>query len=267
MQNIFNLDILNNRKSQVAKNFSQYNAFFKHIYSQTTETVNHTELTFKNAINFGYVGLNIFDYLNKNKIHNLIQTDESEESLKLTPSNIQNKIVFNESLISKNILSPNFFNLIISIYSFNNYNNLQNIINYCHSLLTNNAMLVLALPISNNLSDLLYILMKTDLDTNNNFYSRVHPFTNLQTIGSVLQIAGFSNIVALKHDLKLTYKNPLGIFKDLKYTASNNILFNQQQFLLGKKWYNSLLKNLETIKQDNLYCFNTQYAIISAWKN
>lgn len=241
-----------------------------YLYKQALENLQDYPNNFNNAIKIGYNYLDISTLPENNKIINLTQTANHNKLLQ--HSQAKHKLLVNEdaleTAIEQNILQSNFYNLAISLFNLSLVNNLQNAINNMYNLLTNNGVILIALPTTGTLQNILQTFMQTDLQIYNGFSSKIHPFTSIDIIGSTLQKAKFKSIVATSHSLQLNYNNITDLFNHLKSFNYGNILVNKHNALLTKNYYNALTNNLNNIKNsNNQYSITLKYCIASAFKN
>ncbi len=264
MMEIFNRKLLNIKQNNLAFNYANYNFVKKEVVSNVLDRLYDVKIDFKNALDIGCSIGEVADYLkNTSKIQSLTQIDECQAML---DQNIYpNKILSDLQNIS---LPENSFDLIISIFALHNINDLSKMFTKIYNLLTYGGLFVCSLPIVGTLAELEQALMQSEIELYSGFSPRIHPFSDLTTLGNLLQSTKFKNIIADKDSLSIMYKNPYNIFKDLKHSLQGNILNNKNNNIVSKAFFPKVISNLSSFidEESQHYKISIVYCNLIAWK-
>jgi NADH dehydrogenase [ubiquinone] 1 alpha subcomplex assembly factor 5 len=203
-------------------------------------------------------------YISSNKITKIINTDISLSLLGLNKSSNKILLDHNNGLPFKN----NSFDIVISILSLHNSNNLLQGFKEIYRVLKPNGLFLSVFPAYGTLSVLGQSLYETELELYQGYSPRVHPFADIKTLGNLLQDASFKEIVADSDTITIMYKDCYQLLKDLKNNGENNILTNQNNKIVQKNFFPLLMQKMEKYKDQEAGCYpiNLELANLVAWK-
>ncbi|MFL1780936.1 Methyltransferase domain-containing protein [Candidatus Hepatincolaceae symbiont of Richtersius coronifer] len=265
---IFDRELLKSRKNTIAKNVGEFSFLRKEVVSRLLERTGEINKDFPLVLdigcNLGEVSEYFYNNIIKNKINRIIQTDLSLEILKL--NKYPNKINGDEENLP---FKPNTFDLIISVFSLQNVNFLKETLENIFAILKPQGLFMCSVPIVGTLSNLEQALMQTEMSLYNGMSPRIHPFSDIKTLGNLFQSAGFAEIMADKDQIEVMYKDFFNIFRDLQGYGENNILLQRNQRPLKKHFFQELKNNFKQFKDSTTdhYPINVEFCNILGWKN
>jgi NADH dehydrogenase [ubiquinone] 1 alpha subcomplex assembly factor 5 len=202
------------------------------------------------------------EFYNPQKIGKLIQSDFSSNFLNNNP--YPNKIELDEENIK---LKPNSFDIVIVNFALHNVNNPKDVFKSIYNILKPNGAIVLSIPISGSLEKLSEAFFEAEMKLFNGVSPRIHPLTDVKTLGNIVQSAGFKEITVDKDKIEIMFKDFYKIFKDLKNSAQNNILSNRNKNYVGKNFFNTVEQIYAKHKDNQHYPVIIEFANLIAWKS
>jgi NADH dehydrogenase [ubiquinone] 1 alpha subcomplex assembly factor 5 len=264
---IFNRTLLQIKKNNIASFYPEHNFLKIEAVEILLERLLDIKNSFENTLDIGCSMGEVANYIAKhhilsNKIKNIYQIDEFNHILDKNP--YPNKIL--GSLEELNIDKK--FDLIISVFSLHNVNNINKVFNKIYNLLNKNGLFICAIPTIGNFANLEEALIKTELELYNGYSPRFQPLLDITTIGNILQTNNFQEIIVDKEKLSIMYKDYMKIFKDLKYAGETNILTKQNKQILKKDFFKKIKNHLENSldKETNHYEIKVEYCNLIGWK-
>ena len=203
------------------------------------------------------------EFYNPKKIGKLIQSDFSSNLLNNNP--YPNKIELDEENIN---LEANSFDIVIANFALHNINSPSAVFKNIYNILKPNGTFILTIPISGTLEKLSEALFEAEMKLFSGVSPRVHPFTDVKTLGNMVQSAGFEQITVDKDKIEIMYKSFNKIFEDLRNSAQTNILSGRSKKYVGKNFFkeveNIYSKNIDA--QSGCYPVIVEFANLIAWK-
>lgn len=264
--NIFNTKLLKIRRNAIAKHLKDHNFFRVEILSRIVERIDEIKQNFPNVLEIGSSIGELSEVLHNNpKITHITQTDIACNVLK------HNNQSGNKLVVDPNMPLPfkdKSFDMVIAVLSLHQVNNLLDAFKEIYRVLKPNSPIITVFPTYGSLQSLGQALYETEMNLYNIFSPRMHPLSDIKTLGNLLQKANFSEIVADQDSIEVMYKNVPQIFKDLKYNNENNILLKQNTKVMPKDFFLEVEKTFEKFidTESKHYPVKVEFANLIAWK-
>ncbi|AVP87221.1 hypothetical protein phytr_2650 [Candidatus Phycorickettsia trachydisci] len=178
----------------------------------------------------------------------LTVSDISEEALKINPC--KNQIIGDEE-----DLEFDGYDVILSSLNLHWINFVQDFLAKVYKALKPSGRFIANFIGEDSLKSLRSELTKLEIQTNSLSMPHVSPFITKQDITSLMQMAGFKDIITDSGLLEVTYPKILSAMKDLKKMGESNKIISSMGQGLALKVYKELLK-------DNAK-FTTEFTIIT----
>ncbi len=268
---IFDRKLLQLRANKVPQSIIEPNFLKEEISFRNVEKLSELKNNFSLGLEIGSSAgefyKNLYDetseFYNKNKIKKLIQTDFSSNFLHKNP--YPNKMVIDEEILPFNDKS---FDIVVSNFSLYNINDPLSVLKKIYNILKPNGVILLSVPITGTLGKLAEAMFEAEMKIFNGASPRIHPFTNVEILGNLIQSTGFQEITVDKDKIDIMYKDFYKIFKDLKTSAQTNILINRDKKYVGKNFFNKVHEIYEKNKDHSSGCYpvTIEFANLIAWK-
>ena len=236
---IFDRNLLLQRRSQIVDSLSKADFLIKRSFDNIQERLNEMSRDFPVILNLGCRnGYGSHELINRFGTKKLIETDLSVNLLKQSPGST--KIIVDEENLN---LSPNQFDLIISVLNLHSVNDLPGCLIQLKNALKPNGLLIASMFGERNLYELRETLVQTELECIGGISPRMMPYVELKQLGSLLQRAGFSLPVVDSDRVETHYQQPLDLLHDLQNMGETNIMLNRSKAYLGKKFWHKFAQN------------------------
>lgn len=97
-------------------------------------------------------------------------------------------------------------------------------------------------------------------------YNHINRFADMHDIGDMLVAAGFAEPVMDMEYITLTYHDVKAVMQDLRNIGAHNVTAGRAQGMMGKKAWNTVLKNYETMRRDGKLPATFEVIYGHAWK-
>ncbi len=259
---IFDHKTIVENKNKVAKNFSNYDFLIKEVSFRLADRLDIIKRSFENALILGcFQGASSDCFIESEKIKNFICLDDAKLMLKQEP----NYILKEDENYLKDIESQSQ-DIVISSMFLQNVNDIKSLFANVYRVLKKDSAFLFTVPGLGTLKELEEALVKIDLDTQNAFVSRVHPFLELKETANLMQDIGFKDISSDKDTIEIMYKDAQSLFQDLKGMGARSVIKNN--FPLTKNSYKRLVNELESQKEaeNNHFKITIELCNFIAWK-
>lgn len=173
------------------------------------------------------------------------------------------KIIMNDEFIS---FKKDSFDLVFSNLNAHFYNDLLGFFIQSHHILRKKGFFIASLIANDCFTILKQIFNEVEIEEYQRFAPRFIPTTDIKTVGMLMQKAGFKDVVSAIEEVKITYQNPENIFKDVKNSASGNIMFDRSKKFMSKGFYKRICDKLEERKLDGKIEVNLNIIIVFGYK-
>ena len=255
---LFNRELLKQNRNRVFDKFPKTDFIHQETAEIITQTILDCKRNFDNILEIGarnsFLGKKIAALKNAQK---LVQTDLA--------INFQPNVVMDDEY---SCFKEQSFDLIISNLNLHFVNDiLQNLVSV-KKILKPGGMFVASFFGEENLKELKRVFLQVEQNFYGGISPRIAPNIDIKMAGMLLQKAGFANVVAQKHLMRVEYCNPKKLLEDLKNMGETNIINNRSRKFVTK----SFLFDLTNLYQ-KLYCgasarslatFET--IIVTGWK-
>lgn len=175
--------------------------------------------------------------------------------------NFRPKIIMNDEFIS---FKKDSFDLVFSNLNAHFYNDLLGFFIQSHHILRKKGFFIASLIANDSFTMLRQIF--NEIEEYQRFAPRFIPTTDIKTVGMLMQKAGFKDVVSTIEEVKITYQNPENIFKDIKNSASGNIMFDRSKKFMSKGFYKKICDKLEERKSDGRIEINLNIIMVLGYK-
>ena len=191
--NIFNTKLLKIRRNAVAKHLKEHNFFRLEIMHRIVERIDEIKQSFNNVLEIGSSIGELSELLHHHpKITNITQTDIAFNVLKHNTEN-GHKLV-----IDPNVPLPfkdKSFDMVIAVLSLHQVNNPLEAFKEIYRVLKPNSPIITVFPTYGSFQTLGQALYETEMKLYNIFSPRMHPLSDIKTLGNLLQKANFKEIL------------------------------------------------------------------------
>ena len=97
-------------------------------------------------------------------------------------------------------------------------------------------------------------------------YNHINRFADMHDIGDMLVAAGFAEPVMDMEYITLTYHDVKAVMQDLRNIGAHNVTAGRAQGMMGKKAWNAVVKNYETMRRDGKLPATFEVIYGHAWK-
>ena len=97
-------------------------------------------------------------------------------------------------------------------------------------------------------------------------YNHINRFADMHDIGDMLVAAGFAEPVMDMEYITLTYHDVKAVMQDLRNIGAHNVTAGRAQGMMGKKAWNTVLKNYDTMSRDGKLPATFEVIYGHAWK-
>ena len=97
-------------------------------------------------------------------------------------------------------------------------------------------------------------------------YNHINRFADMHDIGDMLVAAGFAEPVMDMEYITLTYHDVKAVMQDLRNIGAHNVTAGRAQGMMGKKAWNTVLKNYDTMRRDGKLPATFEVIYGHAWK-
>ena len=97
-------------------------------------------------------------------------------------------------------------------------------------------------------------------------YNHINRFADMHDIGDMLVAAGFAEPVMDMEYLTLTYHDVKAVMQDLRNIGAHNVTAGRSQGMMGRKAWNAVLTNYETMRRDGKLPATFEVIYGHAWK-
>jgi len=197
------------------------------------------------------------------KFNNAIIIGPNPNSFPKTSATIGGEIIFehfstlkklnNIALINaENLTLPHKkYDLIISFLDLQITNNVPNYLKQINAHLTPDGLMLIAAIGGNSFTELRLAWLKADEEIIGGAYSRIAPFIDVKSAGSLLQNSGFAMPMAdIDHHI-IRYASPLNLMQEIKNFAASNPLKQKPNQPVTKKHLSKAIENYIEIASDD----------------
>lgn len=170
------------------------------------------------------------------KDFDLTVSDISEEALKVNPC--QNQIVGDEEDIKFDD-----YDVILSSMNLHWINSVQGFLAKVYKALNSDGRFIANFIGEDSLKSLRSELTKLEIETHSTSMPHISPFITKKDITSLMQMAGFKDVITDSELLEVSYSNVLSSMKDLKKIGESNKIISSMGQGLAPKVYKELLSN------------------------
>jgi NADH dehydrogenase [ubiquinone] 1 alpha subcomplex assembly factor 5 len=245
---IFDTNLIIKRKSLKNPKFLEADFLKQEVGLRLLERLDDVKINFEQTLNIG-TGLNeVYEILKKSpKIFDIKEIQEPEEAYSL---------------------ADNSFNLVVAVLSLQFVNNPSLVFKNIHRILKPGGLIIGALPIAGTLENLQQALLKTEMELFKGFSPRVHPFSDVKTIGNTIQSVGFTQIITDADSLEIMYKSLKSLITDIRKFSANNALIKRNNKYLGKAFLKKLEANFDEYKEQETQHIPIRFEFCNfmAWK-
>ena len=97
-------------------------------------------------------------------------------------------------------------------------------------------------------------------------YNHINRFADMHDIGDMLVAAGFAEPVMDMEYITLTYHDVKAVMQDLRNIGAHNVTAGRSQGMMGRKAWNTVLTNYETMRRDGKLPATFEVIYGHAWK-
>ena len=228
---IFDRELLIKNLNRFSKNFEQSNFLFHEIANRLKENILDFKQEFNDILEIGardgYLGEEISKIKNTK---NLVQTNLTKDFAGIIIDD--EKLELNQQ-----------FDLIINFLNLHFVNDVLGNLIKSKTLLKQDGIFIGCFFGGTTLKELREVFNKIELEIYGGISPRIIPFIDVKTAGSLLQKAGFKNVITDSQIIEISYSSLLKLLQDLRNMGLGNILIDQSKKPITKKML-FLMENL-----------------------
>lgn len=237
MTKIFDRQLLLKRKTNRANIIHNADFLIKRSVMNIEEKLNDIDRSFFKVLNLGArIGYATEIMQRRAPGAKIIETDFCYKLLELNKSS-SIKIVCDEELIP---FAENSFDLIISVLTLHNVDDLLGCFYQLNKILDNDAVIIASLFGENNLLNLKRDIAEIELNETNKISPRFAPNIDIKQLGMLCVKAGFKDVVIDKDNVLVNYANAIDLLRDIQAMAESNILISQNYGCPSRKIWEKL---------------------------
>ncbi len=261
---VFNEEKIINNRNKAGQNFSNYDFLLCEVSARLAERLDFIKGSFNNSLIIGCSqGASSNNFAKHEKLHNYTCVDNAKNMLKTG----KNYTLCTQSNYFANI-KPQSLDLIVSSMFFHTVNDIKTLLQNCYNHLKKDGAILFNVPTIGTLKELEDAFLKADLEVNNSFVARVHPFLELKQTANLLQDIGFKDISSDRDIIEVMYKDTASLFKDLKGMGARSALPLHNNLPITKKTLNIVNQEFESKKEEenNHFKITVEFCNFIAWK-
>ncbi len=226
---IFDRKLLLSRRKKLVNTLPKAEFLIKRSFEDVQEKLQEITKDYKDVLNLGSkIGSNLLP-------GDVIEADSCSELLKHSK-----QFLINEENLS---LGKNRFDLIISVLHLHLVNNLPGCLFKIKDALKKGGVFIASIFGGANLFQLRQTLIQTELELFGGVSPRMMPTIEIKQFGSLAQKVGFCNPVVDSDIVKVHYKDPMQLLRDIKNMGEANIMLNRNNKYVGKRFWDLFVKN------------------------
>ena len=231
---LFNKALYAKRRNRSAKAFENYDFLHRRAMSDIVDRLESINREFPRAL---FYGTGKLDQLLSPScaIGEIVHADLAEKRLAARDYNV----VFDED---NSPFSSQSFNLIISLLTLHNANDLVGALAQMRAQLKPDGLLIAVLFGEQTLSNLKSALYTAETTVSGGVTPRVAPFAAIRDLGTCLQRAGFALPVVDLDSVDVSYNQPEKIFTDLRGFGETSILQQTTKPMTRSLFANTLMQ-------------------------
>jgi len=213
------------------------------IYNRSVVNIKRARGVFGASSNIFKCGeeviLSLFEDLDASKIQNILIYGRRADM-----PNLSLHAHVDYEFYEENTIPQKKYDLIISFFDLGTIDKIQEFLFKAKISLTENGAFIGCFIGGNSLIKTREALWAFEENMLQKFYSRIHPMIKLTDFTSLLQQAGFINVISFKDEYEFKFKNLLDCLKSIQKTGESGGLFAQEYF--PKSIYKLLLSEPES---------------------
>jgi NADH dehydrogenase [ubiquinone] 1 alpha subcomplex assembly factor 5 len=223
---IFNRDKVKNYRNRAAKNVHNYDFLLNEVASRLLESLYDLKSGYKNILNIGCGSSLLAEALIKNcETKLLVNQDISVEMAKRAR---QTSVVADEE---KMPYAQNTFDLVVANLTLHTVNDLPGSLIQIRKMLTKEGVFRATIFGAETLTELRQVLLEVESEISGGTSPRVFPFSDVKTMGSLMQRVGFVEPVADFDNIKISYENVYELLADIRGCGEANSLIKSGKVL------------------------------------
>lgn len=226
---IFNRKLIRQRRDKAAKNINEHDFIIKLASGYMVERLVDSGYKYPLALDLGCHSGKLGEEILASGISEEVVYCDS--SIKMVGQAKGYKLVVDEEFLPFKSAS---FNLIASSMSMHWVNDLPGSLIQIRKCLKPGGIFIATMPGLETLKELRQCLMAAEIEITGGIAPHISPFSDVKTMGGLLQRAGFNRPVADSEIVEVAYSDILSLMHDLKKMGEGNALF-KRDFLLRRR--------------------------------
>ncbi len=224
---IFDRRLLRKRRDRAARLFDDQDELFTSAALELVDRIRLVKRNFPLALNLGtHGGLfeRIFDGAVQEPTIGTLLTSDLSPNMILRGSGM--RLVADEEMLPFN---QHTFDLVISLLTLQSCNDLPGALTQIRRVLRPDGLFLAALFGGETLKELRQVLSKAELEVEGGVSPRIAPSVDVQSMGQLLQRAGFALPVVDIERITLYYDTPIDLIRSLRASGQTNILVERKK--------------------------------------
>lgn len=253
---IFDRKLLKQNQIRAQKLFANCNFLHHEISNRLAENLSLMNCDFQDVLEIGAKD----DYLQK-----LIEKTPTYNDLtRVMDKKINYYFCDDVELINE---KEKRFDLIVSNLNFHFINDIPAFLISVKESLKEGGVFLASFFGEENLSELAHVLHKSEMEIYGGVSPRMAPTIDVKTAAMLLQKAGFNSPISDFEKIEVEYKNPINLFKDLKFMGQGNVLQKRSRRFFSRRFLNQICKNYQEFYalENGLFKASFEIVTIAGW--
>jgi len=250
--NIFNRNLLRQRRDRASRNISEYDFIFKSVAENILESLDIINNKFPLILNMSDINKQLSKKLEMRRgTEKVILSDISS-------------LMFPQVALDEEFLPfcDGAVDAVVSNLNLQWVNDLPGVLIQVKKILKSNSLFIGALLGGDTLKELRQSLMEAELKVSGGASPRISPFVNSYTMSGLMQRAGFEIPVVDSEIINVKYSSILNIIKDLRGMGATNIINNRLNKFTSKKVFIEADRIYHEKFSDNSEKINASFEVI-----
>ena len=235
---IFNRNKVKKFRNRAAQNIEEHNFLIDEVSSRILQSLDAISDGYESVLHIGCASTRIVNHFERKKDTKLIVSQDISDKIIRKTNGI--KVVADEEKIP---YAEKSFDLVIANLVLHCVNDLPGALMQLRKTLKKDGVFFATIFGVDTLKELRQVFLELENEIKGGGAPRVYPFSDVKTIGSLMQRAGFSEPVADCDNIKVEHDNVYELMRDLKGMGESN----------------SLIKGGKTLNRDVLRLLDAKY--------
>ncbi len=158
------------------------------------------------------------------------------------------------------------FDVVLSPFHLHWMNDLVGTLIQIKQILREDGAFFAVMPGGKTLQNIRHAMMQAEIELYGGGAPHILPFVDIQTMGQLMQRAGFALPVIDSEVMRINYKSVQKLCADLRYMGEGNALSERRKQPYGKAFFQRVETLMEAQKQDGFFTIEIELIFLHGWK-